>query len=162
MRRAFGATAALAACLFLAGNSFAIGYVKLGEIKGESTDSAHQDWIDVLSWKMSEGNPKLGQGCGNRPPGEFVFTKLVDSATPEILRALTECKDFRDAYFDVPIGPEAGTEAPERVMRVRFGPGLRVVRVEAGSPTADDRPTEEITIVYNKVEIEILETERDD
>jgi type VI secretion system secreted protein Hcp len=162
MRRTIGAALALAACLMVASNSFAIGYAKLGEIKGESTDPAHGDWIDILAWKIIGGSTGQGQRCGSQSPGELVISKLVDSTTPEIFRLLTSCNSLSEVIIDVPIAPETGRSEPgERVMRARFG-GVFVKRVESGSPTADDRPTEQITIVYTSVDFEIVEIERED
>jgi len=164
MRRTFVATLMLAVCLMLAGNCFAAGYIKFDGVNGESRDKNHKDWIVILSWKMTEESTGHGQGCGSQPPGELVVSKLVDSTTPELLRLLSSCNSLSEVVIDVPIAPAetGGSEPGERVMRARFGGGLRVKRVESGTPTAEDHPTEEITIVYTKVDFQIVEIARGD
>jgi type VI secretion system secreted protein Hcp len=63
-------------------------FLKLGDIKGESTDDKHKDWIEVLSWSWgtSTGTGKTKRGtapaqCVN----DLVLTKNVDSSSPALI-----------------------------------------------------------------------------
>lgn len=63
-------------------------FLKLGDIKGESLDSKHKDWIEVLSWSWgtSTGTAKTKRGtapavCIN----DLVLTKNVDSSSPALI-----------------------------------------------------------------------------
>ncbi|HUQ89752.1 MAG TPA: type VI secretion system tube protein Hcp [Vicinamibacterales bacterium] len=68
-------------------------FLKIGDIKGESTDDKHKGEIDVLSWSWgtSTGTGKVRRGT---IPAQCIqdleLTKLLDSATPQlILQGLT-------------------------------------------------------------------------
>jgi type VI secretion system secreted protein Hcp len=149
------------ACLLTAGSALAGPmFVKLGDIKGESKDPAHKDWIDLLAWQTGGERRENGRGCAAQQPGQLHITKLVDSTTPEILRMFSECEDFREVVLEAAISPDpASTEPGERVMRARFG-GVLIIAVEAGSNSSDDVPTERLTLTYDKVEFEIVEVRR--
>jgi type VI secretion system secreted protein Hcp len=63
-------------------------FLKIGDIKGESTDDKHKDWIEVLSWSWgtSTGTGKTRKGsvpavCIN----DLVLTKNVDSSSPQLI-----------------------------------------------------------------------------
>ena len=63
-------------------------FLKIGDIKGESTDDKHKDWIEVLSWSwgtsQSTGKTRKGEApalCIN----DLTFTKYVDSSSPQLI-----------------------------------------------------------------------------
>ncbi len=41
----------------------ATGYIKIGDIKGESTDAKHKDWINLLSFSNVNPSPSTGQAA---------------------------------------------------------------------------------------------------
>lgn len=63
-------------------------FLKIGDIKGESVDDKHKDWIEVLSWSWgtSTGTGKTKRGA---VPAvcvqDMVLTKNVDSSSPELI-----------------------------------------------------------------------------
>jgi type VI secretion system secreted protein Hcp len=67
-------------------------FAKIGNIKGESTDSKHKDEIEVLSWTwgvtqsgtMSHGG---GGGSGKATFHDLNFTHHIDKASPLLLKA---------------------------------------------------------------------------
>lgn len=66
-------------------------FIKIGDIKGESTDSKHIDWIEVLGYEHSAVQPSGGSqsGSGAFAAGRvelsrFKITKAIDLATPVI------------------------------------------------------------------------------
>ena len=75
-------------------------FMKLGDIKGESTDTDHKDWIIIES--MSWGVNKSAPGPEG-PRGDHVqalqVTKEVDSSTPRILEAACRGKVFPKVEF---------------------------------------------------------------
>ena len=92
-------------------------FLKIGDIKGESADEKHADWIEILSWGSSWEQPvtalKASTGaslekCKHEP---ITIAKTMDIATPGILKAMwlgavipqatIEC--FRAAGENVPI-----------------------------------------------------------
>jgi len=63
-------------------------FFKLGDIKGESTDDKHKDWIEVLSWSWgtSTGTGKTKRGTvAPQCIQDLVLTKNVDSSSPQLI-----------------------------------------------------------------------------
>lgn len=63
-------------------------FLKISGIKGESTDKAHKDSIEILSWSwgMSEGTGKVKRGTvAPKCIQDLELTKLVDSSTPALI-----------------------------------------------------------------------------
>lgn len=63
-------------------------FLKIGDIKGESTDAKHKDWIDVLSWSWgtSTGTGKTKRGTvPAQCIQDMVLTKMVDSSSPQLI-----------------------------------------------------------------------------
>jgi type VI secretion system secreted protein Hcp len=84
------------------------GYVQIADIPGESTDDKHKDWIEVLglgheivqpvsSTKSSAG----GASTGRTQHGNFVFTKLVDKASPKLNEAASNGKHLSKVKFEM-------------------------------------------------------------
>lgn len=63
----------------------AAAYLKLGDIKGESTDSRHEDWINILSMgggAAVERDAATGLPTGRRQHSPIKVTKPLDKSTP--------------------------------------------------------------------------------
>ncbi len=68
-------------------------YLQIDGIKGESTDSEHKDWIDLLSYSPSieAGPPASTSAAATAAPvahQEISITKKVDAASPKLYEAL--------------------------------------------------------------------------
>ena len=65
-------------------------YLKLGDIEGESEDSRHKGWIDVLSvdWKISVDPGTGSSRRGDPKVGPLTLTKRIDQASPKIQEAM--------------------------------------------------------------------------
>ena len=68
-------------------------YLKLGDaIKGESTDSSHGEWIELIGFGWGVSQPVSAQsGTGGRVAGgcqfsDFSGTKIVDNASADIMK----------------------------------------------------------------------------
>jgi len=64
-------------------------FIQIEGIKGDSTDSAHKEWIEVLAYEHSiaqaTGGAHSAQGThagGRADFSDFSFTKKLDSASP--------------------------------------------------------------------------------
>lgn len=73
------------------------GYLKIGDIKGESTDKDHKDWIVISSVQdlptPSTREAGSGMATGKRQHKPVKFSKPVDKATPLLAkRAETDTK----------------------------------------------------------------------
>jgi type VI secretion system secreted protein Hcp len=77
-------------------------FIKIGDIKGESTDDAHKDEVDVLawSWGMSQTGTThggAGGGAGKVNVQDITVTKYVDKATPNLMDACATGRHLREA-----------------------------------------------------------------
>ena len=82
-------------------------YLQIDTIKGESTDSAHKDWIECKSvaWEVlqpksataSTGGGHTAERCEHK---DIVLTKLADLATPLLLQNCSSGKTFPKAKFE--------------------------------------------------------------
>tara|TARA_R110002049_G_scaffold87533_1_gene221895 strand:- start:39488 stop:39772 length:285 start_codon:yes stop_codon:yes gene_type:complete len=64
--------------LFFVGNALAqSGYLKIGDIKGESTERAHKDWIVIESFSQGLEQQQLAMTGSTRRRTSVVFEDLV-------------------------------------------------------------------------------------
>ncbi len=70
----------------------AAGYLKIGDIKGESQDRAHKQWIDVLSVsglpEASIREKGSGMATGKRQHKPITIIKEIDKSTPLLAKAV--------------------------------------------------------------------------
>ncbi|MET0591446.1 MAG: type VI secretion system tube protein Hcp [Polyangiaceae bacterium] len=129
-------------------------FIKIGDVKGESTDDKHKGEIDVLSWSWGatqSGTSGIGggAGAGKVQLQDLTFTHYVDCATPILFKM---CCD--------------GTHIPKVKLVVRKAGGSAleyltldienalVSGVSTGGSGGQDRITENVTLNFAKVKIE--------
>jgi type VI secretion system secreted protein Hcp len=76
-------------------------FVKLGDIKGESSDDKHKEEVEVLSWSwgvsQSASVTGSGGGTGKASFADFSFMHRVDSASPLLLKACATGEHIKEA-----------------------------------------------------------------
>jgi type VI secretion system secreted protein Hcp len=129
-------------------------FIKIGDIKGESSDAAHKESIDVLawSWGMSQsGSAHVGGGAGSGKVNvqDLSITKYVDKGTTALM--LASCK---------------GTHIPKAVLTVRKAgdkpleyikvtlEDVIVSSISTGGSGGEDRLTENVTLNFAKFKVE--------
>ena len=82
-------------------------YVSIKNIKGNVTESKHKDWIDVQSYSFGLSNDSsVGAGTQrNRVMGstrlhDITFSRLVDKASPQIMQAAAEARNFDEVKIE--------------------------------------------------------------
>jgi len=123
-------------------------YLKLGDIKGEATDNAHKDWINIESFDMGiqqERDAASGLPTGKRQHKPFVITKSVDKATPLLFGVCAS----------------GGTIPMVRLEFVSSGPRPQYYKVtfknvivssyQTSSSSADSVPTESFSLNYEEI-----------
>lgn len=123
-------------------------YMKLGDIKGEATDAAHKEWINLSSFAHGitrERDSASGLPTGKRQYKPVVITKPVDKATPLMLGLLTQ----------------GGVVPFVRLDFVAAGPRPRFYQItlenvvlssyQTGSAAGDAAPTESFSLNYEKI-----------
>jgi type VI secretion system secreted protein Hcp len=81
-------------------------YLKIADIKGESSTRGHRDEIDVLAWNwgMSKNDPATGASRRTMMSlcvQDLSITKFHDGASPELYQALSSGKNFAAATLSV-------------------------------------------------------------
>jgi type VI secretion system secreted protein Hcp len=83
-------------------------FIKIDGIKGDSTDSKHKDWIEVLSYRheigQATGGSASAQGTlagGRADHGDFTFTKRLDSASPVLYLYVCTAKPIPNIEFQL-------------------------------------------------------------
>jgi type VI secretion system secreted protein Hcp len=79
-------------------------FLRLADIKGESTDIKHKDQIDILSFTQSFINsPDLsaggGGGAGKVQCGAITMMKSIDKSSPALLKGVITGQHFKDALI---------------------------------------------------------------
>ena len=97
---AVAATAMVAASVPAAADTF----LRLGDIKGESTDQKHKDQIEVLSFTQSFINTFNdatggGGGTGKVQCGAVTMMKNIDKSSPLLLKAVATGQHIKDALI---------------------------------------------------------------
>src|SRR2546422_7876691 len=66
-------------------------YVQIGDVKGEATDDAHKDWIEVFSWSFGATQPASpiasasgGGTTGKADVHDFSFTHPLDLSSAKL------------------------------------------------------------------------------
>ncbi len=161
MRRTHGVAIVVVVSFLVCANGFAGGFMKYDGVKGESNATGHEEWNDILAWSWGTGTPKQAGrgGCGNVDRQYLVVTKYVDSTTPEFVRLAESCASADEVILEVPIlpGSDGGTQ---RFLRIRME-DVRVRKIEMGSSSGDEIPTENLSLDFRSVEIEVVPNRRD-
>lgn len=96
---------AVAATAAVAGPAPALAetFLRLGDIKGESTDQKHKDEIEILSftqsWTNSVGSAGGGGGAGKLQCGAITLMKSIDRSSPLLLKAIARGEHIKDAVI---------------------------------------------------------------
>ena len=76
-------------------------FAKIGDIKGESTDSKHKGEIDILSFSWGVTNSGTigggGGGAGKATFQDLSFTHSIDKASPLLLKACATGAHIKEA-----------------------------------------------------------------
>jgi len=130
----------------------AAAYLKMGDIKGETAEKSHPDWIEVLSFSHSMENVVSTSSGGSRTAGkaflnDFAITKTLDKSSPKIAEALT-----------------TGKAIPKVELELTNGAGVIYLKYElvnviissysmSGVGDSSDRPMESISLNYQKIKM---------
>lgn len=138
--------------------AWAAGYLKMGDIKGESTDSQHKDWILIESMSSpifhatQSTDQASGMASGKRQHKPFTITKELDKASPMLQEAATTGKVFETVIIDY-------TEADERGARATYlkyelkNVMITSYSVSGGTAGGDDRPMETFSLNYEEIKM---------
>jgi type VI secretion system secreted protein Hcp len=121
-------------------------YLQIDGIKGESTDSKHKDWIDVLSYSPAHKVDAAGAAEAGVKSGEIVVTKKIDSSSPILSRFCSGGKHIPKVTLDV-VRPGAESKTAEISDAV-----ISKVSAAAAPDDKASAPTESVSLNYGKIQ----------
>lgn len=131
-------------------------FANFGDIKGESTDKDHKDWVMITQFDHEVTQPAsvTQKTAGGRTAeavqhSEFRIVKLLDASTPKLLEAA--CKGTHIPEVTIECWRAGGD--PLKYYEVKLKEVLISGVVSAGHPTGDAGfPTETVKMTYGAIE----------
>jgi len=138
-------------------------YVELDGIKGESKDSKHDKWIDVLSFDYSVSQSSSmstggGGGVGKATFEALTFIHYVDKTTPTLMQYCASGKVMKTAK--VSCCKAGGEDSSTEYMLITLSNCLVTHAGPIGS-TEDSRVKERVSLSYEKIEVQVKEQNAD-
>jgi len=129
-------------------------FLKLGDIKGESKDSAHKEEIDIqtFQWGMMQSGSMHqggGGGAGKVSINNLSLAKSMDKASPNLMMACSTGKHYPEATLTV---RKAGGSSPVEYMIITLKE-VMVASYESDAGTSDEIIKERIALNFGKVEV---------
>jgi type VI secretion system secreted protein Hcp len=130
------------------------GFANFGDIKGESTDKDHKDWVAILGYdhaittilQRSAG----GLAAEEVDHAEFSIVKLLDAATPKLLEAA--CKGTHLPQVVIELW-RSGGDKPVKYMEFKLTEVLISGVMQNGEPSGPQQfPTETIEMTFGAIE----------
>jgi type VI secretion system secreted protein Hcp len=131
-------------------------FMKIGDIKGESTDKKHDKEIDVLSWSWGISNTGTthqgsGGGSGKASVQDLTFTKYTDASSHALLLAASNGTHHKKA--NLVVRKAGGKGAPIEYIKIEMEEVL-ITAVSCGGAGGEDRLTESVSLNFSKVKYE--------
>jgi type VI secretion system secreted protein Hcp len=136
-------------------------YVRLEGISGESKDSKHTNWIDVLNfgYSVSQSSSMFtggGGGVGKASFEALSFTHFVDRASSNLFQYCAAGKHIPT----VEVSACKVGDGSQEYMRITLSDVL-VTGVALKGATDDIKPQEVVMLSYAKIKIEVREQNAD-
>ncbi len=132
----------------------AAGYIKIGDIKGESTDSSHKDWSDIssMSWGIRcEVDPATGTSTGQLKIEEVTFSKYIDKSSPILmLHACAGSPDIGDLTMTFNDPNRNGGDDYIKITFFKVEISGYASSMSEGEPV----PTESVSLNFSKITFE--------
>jgi type VI secretion system secreted protein Hcp len=129
-------------------------YMQIDGIKGDSTDSEHKDWIEILSFSQTVSQPAPvaltstgGETRARTEHQDFVVNKYVDLASPKLYEACSTGKQVKSATIKLKRSSKKGKGKVEFLV-------FKMDQVFISQVTTSgngDSPTESLTLNYGKI-----------
>jgi len=138
-------------------------YMQIDGLKGESTDSEHKDWIELLSFNHSITQPasatanSAGGGTTARcQHQDYSVTKYVDLASPKLYEMCSSGKAIKSVTIEM---MRASGDARVKYMVVAME---QVVISHVAPAGGGDFPTESISFNYGTIKWTYTQQKRAD
>lgn len=138
-------------------------YLQIEGIKGDSTDSKHKEWIEILAYNhgitQATGGSHSAQGThagGRADHSDFSIVKRLDSASPILAKFCCDAKPIKNIVF------ECCRAMGEKTvfMKVTLKDSIVAAVQSSGSAKGDDLiPTEQVSFRYGEIHWEYTPTD---
>jgi type VI secretion system secreted protein Hcp len=133
------------------------GFVNFGDIKGESTDKDHKDWVMILQYNHAITQPASvsQKTAGGRSAEEvnhsaFGIVKLLDAATPKLHEAACKGTHIPEVVIEV---WRAGGDKPVKYMEYKLKEVMISGVISNGNASVSPGfPTETVNMTYGAIE----------
>jgi type VI secretion system secreted protein Hcp len=132
-------------------------YIKIDGIPGESTDSKHKDWIEILSYtwgveqlhagSRSQAGAASSQRCDHK---DFTFVHALDKASPKLFLACADGTHIKNIVVELCRATGDKTKYMEYKL---YDSIITGVQPGGASQDAGAVPLEEVSINYGKIEL---------
>jgi type VI secretion system secreted protein Hcp len=138
-------------------------FLEIKEIPGESTDDAHTDWIEVLSFshglsqQSSGSRSSAGGGAAERcNHDDFTIVKALDKASAKLNLACCNGQDVGDVTIEL---CRAAKDKQTYMKYVMEGVIVTNVRPGGSAQGGEALPLEEVSFNYGKITWTYTETD---
>lgn len=133
-------------------------FLKIDGVDGESQDSKHKSWIEILSWSWGEAQTGSagkggGAGIGKVDMQDFSFSKFMDKASPKLMLACAQGKHLPTMDF---VARKAGGEQ-ENYMKMKLTDVMVSSFSTSNSAGSGSLPVESISLNFSKIELEYFQ-----
>jgi type VI secretion system secreted protein Hcp len=130
-------------------------HLKIGDIKGESTDDKHKDEIDVDNWSWGASNPGSmayggGGGTGKVSFHDLSFVHKVDKASPNLWKACSTGEHIKEAT----LASAKQGKGQQDFLVIKMSDVLITSVSVSEANGAGSVPMETVTMQFGKVDLE--------
>jgi type VI secretion system secreted protein Hcp len=140
-------------------------YLQVDGLKGESLDSEHKDWIEILSYSHAISQPasatanSAGGATGGRCKHEdFVITKYVDLASPKLYEMCSSGKHIAKVVVEL---MRSSGDSRVKYMAIEMDQVI-IAHVAPGASSGGDLPTEMVSFNYGIIKWTYTQQKRTD
>jgi type VI secretion system secreted protein Hcp len=131
-------------------------FLKLDDVKGESSDDKHKDEMEVLAWSwgiQQSGSTHSGGGggAGKVNVSDISVTKYIDRASPSLMLGCCSGKHFKEADLAV---RKRGANPLEYIKITMKQVLISSISPGFGGGVGDDRPSETVTFNFAEFKTE--------
>jgi len=126
-------------------------FLNIDGIAGESTDSKHDEWIDVISFNHGISQPALStttRTAERSAHQDFVVIKELDKSSPKLALACCNGSHITEVIIEV-----CQAETSDKYMRYTLTDVIVASISQNGSSQSENaRPIEEISLRYGRID----------
>ena len=140
-------------------------YLQIESVKGESTDSKHKDWIEIISFShlitqpaSATANSAGGGSIGRVKHEDFTITKYIDLASPKLYELCSSGKHISKVVIEL---MRASSGQAIKYMAVEMDQVV-ISKVSTHGGDGSDLPTETVSFNYGVIKWVYTQQKRTD